>query len=112
MQHEKDLIYRELITSRKWREMRRQKLQMNPFCERCKTFGVYTWATEVHHRQPIESVSGRRQKTILAFSMSNLQSLCHSCHVEVHKELGRYTKEGKDERRDGKKKSFSERFFE
>ena len=111
MKHNQDPIYRELITSRKWRELRINKLISQPLCERCKATGILTWATEVHHIRPIESVKGRAAMTSLAFSINNLQSLCHACHVQAHKELERLTRETQEERTKKAVDAFEERFL-
>ena len=56
--------------SKAWRETRLAKLRMDPVCEQC-------WkrpATVVHHKQKL------KEHPELAFTYSNLESVCESCH--------------------------------
>lgn len=86
-------IYRKLINSVRWRKLRTAKLRANPICEECEKKDKSTIATEVHHIVPVESVSGWAKMERLMFSWLNLQSLCHACHVEIHRLLFSHTKE-------------------
>ena len=79
--------YRHDITSRRWLQLRKQKLTNNPLCERCYDMGLVTAASEVHHREPVESVSTPTAQTQLMFDYDNLMSVCHDCHVALHIEL-------------------------
>jgi hypothetical protein len=64
-----------------WRKVRKVKLSMSPLCEDPhgdhKRFGVTTSAEQVHHIEPI----GERPD--LAFTMSNLMSVCVRCHAKL-----------------------------
>lgn len=51
--------------------------------------GRVTPATEVHHIRPVEDGLTLQDKRALMYDPHNLMALCHACHVEVHKELGR-----------------------
>lgn len=53
----------------RWREVRARQLQAFPFCQRCGRR-----ATLVHH------IDGNAHND----DMSNLMSLCDSCHQKVH----------------------------
>ena len=66
------------IHSRKWRAIRELKLATTPFCERCDAP-----ATHVHHKD-------RNQQNN---KPSNLESMCHACHEEEHKDE-RFGKKG------------------
>ena len=58
-----------------WKVLRQQALSRDNFlCQSCRTNGVYTPATDVDHIKP-KSQGGTN-------AMSNLQSLCKSCHRE------------------------------
>ncbi len=58
-----------------WRKLRQAHLSAEPFCVRCAEAGVVRPASEVDH---IESIRAAPQRVLDA---SNLQSLCHPCHV-------------------------------
>ena len=96
-------IYRKLINTTRWRKLRGSKLSAQPLCERCQEAGYVTAASEVHHRRPVEWVKGWQAQSQRMFDMTNLMSLCHQCHVEIHKELGSHNrltaKEKHDKRR-------------
>lgn len=57
-----------------WRKVRATKLSADPLCERCERMGRTTAATLVHHKIPV------RQDPSLRLALSNLMSLCVSCH--------------------------------
>lgn len=48
-------------------------------CQRCKQQGKVTPATEVHHIVPIRADWSKR------LDASNLECLCHKCHMRAHK---------------------------
>lgn len=85
--------YIKMINSNKWKLLRTRKMQSNPICEVCEANGLSTLATEVHHKIPVESVSHELGMKQLMFSYDNLQSLCHSCHSEVHRCAFSHSKE-------------------
>lgn len=58
----------------KWRNLRRYKLEINPICEKCIHTGLIVKAEEVDHIVPIVDDES------LALEITNLQSLCKSCH--------------------------------
>lgn len=58
-----------------WQEIRKQALKRDShLCQSCKSKGKFTKATHVDHIKP-KSQGGSN-------AMSNLQSLCVSCHSE------------------------------
>ena len=79
--------YNRLINSTRWRAIRAQQLAEHPFCELCAKKGVYyqTGATEVHHIIPVDSARTEEEAERLAYDTSNLMSLCHKCHSDLHK---------------------------
>lgn len=85
--------YIALINTRRWRKVRRACLMEQPYCEECRRKGRYIAATEVHHRIPLESIRNRERMAHMAYAPSNLQSLCHACHVAIHQHLGKGSKE-------------------
>ncbi len=62
-------------SSRRWRQVRAQKLRQSPLCEQHAKRGEVVVATQVDH------IRGLLTRPDLAFVMSNLQSLCTSCHA-------------------------------
>lgn len=80
-------LYRKLINSRKWVNLRTEKLRTDPLCERCSLSGIITPGTEIHHITPIDNGATPAEKKRLAYNVHNLQTLCHSCHLAIHKEL-------------------------
>ena len=85
--------YIKMINSNKWKLLRTRKMQSSPICEVCEANGLSTLATEVHHKIPVESVSHELGMKQLMFSYDNLQSLCHSCHSEIHRCAFSHSKE-------------------
>lgn len=79
--------YVKLINSQTWRNLRNKHLKGRPLCEECRNKGIYTSATEVHHRIPVESATSEKEMRRLAYDSNNLVSLCHECHIEAHKAL-------------------------
>jgi 5-methylcytosine-specific restriction protein A len=63
-------------SSARWRKVRALKLARDPLCEDCKERGVLKAATQVHH------LEGLAQRPDLAFVMTNLASLCSTCHAK------------------------------
>ena len=84
--------YRQLINSPRWRATRAAVLSANPFCKDCATVGVLTPAAEVHHIVPVESSADYARMVRRMFDLSNLVGLCHECHRERHRSLGKNTK--------------------
>ena len=90
--------YKKLIQSRRWILLRNEKLSKNAICENCLTNGVIAPATEVHHIIPIDSGINKEHKKQLAYNYSNLQALCHKCHVQAHIKLNSKAKKTIQER--------------
>ena len=67
-----------MIYNRKaWRTVRLEALIRDDFmCVHCKLRGVDTVATDVDHIIELSS------DITLAYELSNLQSLCHQCHMK------------------------------
>lgn len=74
---EADRERKRFYKSAAWRRCRALKLGQDPLCEHCKAADRITPATQVHH------VKERRDRPDLAFTLSNLESLCISCHSKV-----------------------------
>lgn len=55
--------------------------------------GLTTPAVAVHHIKPVETGLTYAEMKSLAYTYSNLMSVCTMCHTELHQELESYTKE-------------------
>ena len=60
----------------RWKKLRDSKLRQYPVCECCGNRPAQT----VHH------IIARVERPDLMYDWSNLQSLCNSCHVQIHKD--------------------------
>lgn len=107
----KDKDYTRLINSPTWMRLRNAYIGKHPLCERCEAEGRVTAATEVHHRTPVEHGLTADDKRRLAYNPTNLQSLCHACHLKAHEELGRTGKAATRRLNDEKLKRFTEKFL-
>ncbi|MGJ8756257.1 HNH endonuclease [Clostridium botulinum] len=64
-----------------WLSKRAKALERdNNECQKCKVKGLYSEAQCVHHKEHV------RKCPELALTLSNLISLCNSCHDEEHPE--------------------------
>ena len=103
--------YIKLIHSKKWRDLRIRKLKDSPLCEQCKNQKKVVPATEVHHINPVESVAGEQQMQTLMFQYSNLMSLCHSCHSDIHRQMFSHSKEAVKENQRRMTETFIDKFL-
>lgn len=92
------IIYKKIMSSRRWRQLRAAKLAANPFCEMHLKQGMQVKATCIHHIKEVESGLSEDECKKLAFSWDNLQSLCKDCHTKVHKERGTWTAKNHQDR--------------
>lgn len=84
----KNREYTRLITSPRWRALRREKMISEKYmCERCRAEGISRSATEVHHIVPIESAVSYDGMAKLCYDPKNLMCVCASCHKALHEEL-------------------------
>lgn len=65
---------------RAWKRIRDRYVQEHPLCEECLKENIYKPAEEVHHKLPLAD-GGTHER-------SNLISLCRSCHMKAHGQLG------------------------
>ena len=108
----KDSRYYRMIQSKRWRELRTAKLNVNPLCEVCLSKGLYVSASEIHHITPCETAHTDAEMERLMFSWSNLQSLCHACHQEAHRHLMSRSKEEIQKRNAARVARFAEKFLD
>lgn len=72
-QYERDHFSKTFYNTPKWRDTRKRKLAISPFCEECRKNGTIVKATIVDHIIPVKQGGA-------PYEMENLQSLCWSCH--------------------------------
>lgn len=83
----KDTYYKKLIQSTRWTKLRNSYLQQHPVCENCHE----RLSTEVHHIEPLMKFRNDLQvMENMCFNTDNLMSVCHKCHIDLHRELGKY----------------------
>jgi hypothetical protein len=64
----------------------------------------------VHHIVPVETQHTLRDMETMMFSPTNLETLCHACHVERHRELRSKSKQTIKERERIKLQRFKDTF--
>jgi 5-methylcytosine-specific restriction protein A len=72
--------------------------------------GLMVPATEVHHIVPVETQHSVPDMERMMYNVSNLEPLCHDCHVRRHKELRSKSKDVIKERERVKLERFREKF--
>lgn len=70
--------------SKMWRDLRAQKLQEQPLCERCLMHDIVRPATEVHHIKVFGTFPTETEQWYWFLQPNNLMSLCHQCHQYIH----------------------------
>lgn len=68
--------------SKRWQRLRKQKLILNPLCERCAKREVFVPAYFVHHKEYITDKNYEDDNVF--FNIDNLESLCKKCHNQEH----------------------------
>ena len=86
-------------------------MQSNPLCEICAAAGIITPGTEIHHITPVDTGANDMERARLAYDMSNLQTLCHACHVQAHVELQSKTAKQTQARNKAKRSGFVDQFL-
>lgn len=98
----KNKYYRKFIHNRRWGEVRKLKLQMNPICEICKK----EMAEEIHHIKPVERYTNNLSlMEDMFYRLDNLQSLCHKCHSNIHKQMRLYHNQKESIKRNNKERT-------
>lgn len=69
-----------------WYALRNSYIREHPLCECCYEKGIIKPAEEVHHITPFSQGANAEERWELLLDESNLQSLCHECHKEKHKD--------------------------
>ena len=107
----RDATYIRMIHTGRWLKLRKAVLTAAPLCARCMRAGKLTPAAEVHHVTPVETAISPAEMERLMFDPSNLQGLCHACHVETHKEMGKGGRAETRKRNEARVKESVRRFF-
>ena len=75
----------QIYDTKRWRDLRLLKLQLNPCCEICG--GVEN--LHVHHIVSMfDGYYDPQTYDKLAYDINNLQTLCEKCHNDIHKKKG------------------------
>ena len=81
----KDKEYQAVYNSPRWKKLRaRIVARANGLCEVCIGTGKISYYDDVHHKIPIKEDISK------AYDEDNLICLCRSCHIEAHKQLGKW----------------------
>jgi len=70
-----------LRSSTRWQRVRLQKLARDPLCE--DPFGDHQREGETQPGQQVHHVEGVATRPDLAFTLSNLQTVCTRCHARL-----------------------------
>lgn len=70
-----------LYHTKKWQDLRKLKLSLNPLCEECEKYGRLTQGEIIHHIIPLKADESK------ALDLDNLQTVCRKCHDKIHKKL-------------------------
>ena len=65
---------------RTWKRIRDRYIKAHPLCEECQKNGRFVAAEEIHHILPLSRGGDN--------DVSNLMSLCKSCHSRITVEMG------------------------
>jgi len=68
-------IRHDFYQSKEWRMLRAFKLQLNPLCEFCFKHNKF-----IDKDIEVDHIIDIKERPDLRFTLSNLQSLCKSCH--------------------------------
>lgn len=73
--------------STRWTKIRATMMRDYPVCQRCLEQGRTTAAQLVHHIIPWQTGRSEDEQEALMYDYSNLQTLCHICHNELHHKM-------------------------
>ena len=76
-----------VYNSKRWKKLRTAKFRDSPMCELCLEVGRTKQADVIHHKVPWQTGRTEDEKYDLIIDYDNLQSLCHTCHSEIHHKL-------------------------
>ncbi len=76
---QRDKKYEQFYNSKAWRKLRKKYIDKYFLCELCDK-NTHTLAEEVHHKEPIQTVTGWERR----LEWNNLIALCHYHHDMQH----------------------------
>lgn len=68
--------------SKRWQKLRKEKLLLNPICERCAKKDIYKPVEIVHHKEYVTEENYIDDN--IFFNIENTESLCKDCHNKEH----------------------------
>lgn len=104
-------LYRRIMNSKRWHEVRARKVAQNPLCEECQKEGIVKPTQCVHHITEIESAKTDAEAWDLATSFNNLVSLCFDCHHKIHTQRKSHSKAMHKERNKTRLQQWAARHF-
>ena len=108
----KDKYYAKLLNAKRWKDLRKKVLEMQPLCVDCKSKGIITAASQVHHCLPIEDAVLRRNMEHRAYDVANLVALCSACHAARHAAMKSHSKVSVQANAKRKSESFFNRYLQ
>lgn len=82
MTYRDDPLIAKKYHSKRWQKLRKQKIILNPVCERCYKKGIIVPTYIVHHKEYI--TDNNYMDDNIFFNINNLESLCIDCHNKEH----------------------------
>jgi len=108
----KNKTYIRLIHSNRWLQLRKEVLTMHPICQECERLGRISPAKEVHHIVPVEKARSVEDMSALMYDIHNLMALCTTCHIKIHNEMGKNSKEERVKNKANALERVRQKFFD
>jgi 5-methylcytosine-specific restriction enzyme A len=77
-------IHRLVYNTRRWRDLRKSFLAINPLCAKCQEEGIIKLAEHVHHKTEISEAMTDSEAVRIGFDFNNLEGICRKHHTEEH----------------------------
>ena len=102
-------LYKHIMNSRQWKQLRLQVLTEQPLCRMCQEQGKVRAARCVHHIVEVETGRTDAECWEIALNRQNLVALCFECHGIVHREQRSHSKEAHRQRTEQRLEQWKER---